>query len=156
MKKLILSVLTPGICLLGSALNFSARAQQLYAVNWYSIAGGGGTATSGVYTVNCTIGQDDATANGALSSSNYTVTDGFWAGISVLQTLGAPPLLISHLNNTVTVYWPNVTGWNLQQNGNLTNSNNWLVNSNWTTLNGTNYLNLNSPTGNLFFRLSSP
>jgi hypothetical protein len=56
----------------------------------------------------------------------------------------------------VTVYWQNVSGWTLQQNGSLANANGWLLNSSWTSSNGTNYLNLTSPTGSLFFRLSNP
>jgi hypothetical protein len=59
-------------------------------------------------------------------------------------------------DNTVTVYWQNVSGWTLHQNGNLANSTGWSVDSSWTTTSGTNYLNLTTPTGNLFFRLSNP
>ncbi|MGH7942663.1 MAG: hypothetical protein ACREFR_16510, partial [Limisphaerales bacterium] len=60
---------------------------------------------------------------------------------------------ISHAGNAVTIYWQNVPGWTLQQNNNPANANGWSVNSSWTTSNGTNYLNVASPTGNLFFRL---
>jgi len=44
--------------------------------------------------------------------------------------------------------------WNLQQNSNLSSPDGWSVNSSWTTPNGTNYVNLTSPPGSLFFRLS--
>ncbi|HXR04103.1 MAG TPA: hypothetical protein VN836_05280, partial [Verrucomicrobiae bacterium] len=86
----------------------------------------------------------------------YSVTGGFWALISVVQTPGAPTLYISRSGNTVTVYWQDVSGWSLQQNGNLATPGGWLVNSSWTTSNGTNYLNLTPLSGNLFFRLSNP
>jgi hypothetical protein len=141
--------------LLFSAFGLPALAQQ-YTINWYKIAAGGGTSTGGVYAVSGTIGQHDATANGALTGGNYQLTGGFWALISVLQTPGAPALKISQSGNTVTVYWQNVSGWNLQQNGNLLNPSGWTINSSWTTSNGTNYLNLTSPPGNLFFRLQHP
>ena len=127
MKRLILS------CLLASAFCLPAVAQQ-YSIDWYKVAGGGGTSTGG----------------------NYSLTGGFWALISVVQTPGAPTLYISHSGNTVTVYWQNVSGWTLHQNGSLANTNGWLLNSSWSTSNGTNYLNLASPTGNLFYRLSNP
>jgi hypothetical protein len=75
---------------------------------------------------------------------------------AVMQTPGAPPLYISHSGDVVTVYWQDVSGWNLQQNTNLLNHAGWSINSNWTTSNGTNSLILTAPTGNLFFRLSNP
>ena len=72
------------------------------------------------------------------------------------QTPGAPTLYITHAGNTVTVYWQNVWGWSLQQNNNLTLALNWTVSGGVPPANGTNYLNLTSPAGNLFFRLSNP
>ena len=92
----------------------------------------------------------------AMTGGNYSLTGGFWAFISVVQTPGAPTLYISQSGKTVTVYWQNVSGWTLQQNNSLTPPLNWTANTSWTTSNGTNYLNLTSPTGNLFFRLANP
>jgi len=76
--------------------------------------------------------------------------------IAVVQTGGAPTLFIRHSGNTVTVYWQAVSGWSLQQNSNLNSSGDWPVNSSWTTSNGTNYLNVTPPAGDLFFRLKQP
>jgi hypothetical protein len=106
------------IVLLAPAL---ARAQQ-YSIDWFSIDGGGGTSTGGVYQVTGTIGQPDA---GAMSGGNYTLTGGFWSLISVLQTPGAPLLTIQRAtNNTVVVFWPSPsTGFNLQENTNLATTN---------------------------------
>lgn len=67
-----------------------------------------------------------------------------------------PNLIITHSGNTVTVYWQNVSGWNLQQVSNLVSSNGWPVKSGWTTSDGSSYLNITPPTGNLFFRLMQP
>ena len=127
---------------------------QTYSIDWYKIAGGGGTSTGGVYSVSGTIGQPDA--SGAMTGGNYSLTGGFWSLISVVQTLGAPTLKISHSGNAVTVYWQDVSGWSLQQNNNLSLPANWSVSGGVTTSNGTNYLNVASPTGNLFFRLQHP
>ncbi len=140
-------------CFLLSVFSFRALGQS-YSIDWYKIAGGGGTSTGGTYQVTGTIGQHDA--GGPMTGGNYSLTGGFWALISVVQTPGAPTLYISESGNTVTVYWQNVSGWNLQQNNNLAVPAGWTGSSGVTTSNGTNYLNITSPTGNLFFRLSNP
>ncbi|MEI8288405.1 MAG: hypothetical protein WCH99_02940 [Verrucomicrobiota bacterium] len=128
---------------------------QSYSVDWYKVSGGGGTSTGATYSVSGTIGQHDA--SGAMSGGNYSVTGGFWALISVVQTPGAPTLYISHSGNAVTVYWQDVAGWNLIQSGSLaTPIGSWSASSSPTLTNGTNYLNLTNPAGNLFFRLKNP
>ncbi len=125
---------------------------QQYSIDWHKIAGGGGTSTNGSYAVSGTIGQPDA--SGAMSGGNYSVMGGYWALINVVQTPGAPTLYVSHSGNTVTVYWQDVAGWHLVQDGNLTTPiGSWSAGSSPTLTNGTNYLNLVSPAGNLFFRL---
>ena len=127
---------------------------QNYRIDWYKVSGGGGTSTGSVYSVSGTIGQHDA--GGPMTGGSYSLNGGFWALTSVLQTAGAPTLYITSSNTTVTVYWQNVPGWNLQQNPNLAAPGGWSASSGVTTSNGTNYLNIASPTGNLFFRLSKP
>jgi hypothetical protein len=146
-----------GLCLLTffilqSAFCLRALGQQ-YSVDWSKVSGGGGTTTGGVYTVSGTVGQHDS--GGPMTGGNYSVTGGFWSLISVVPTPGAPRLAISRSGTTVTVYWQNVSGWSLQQNSNLTAPAGWTASSGVTTANGTNYLNLTSPTGRLFFRLSN-
>ena len=138
-------------CFLLSAFSFQALAQS-YSIDWYKIAGGGGTSTGGTYQVSGTIGQPDA--GGAMTGGNYSLTGGFWSLISVVQTAGAPALCISQSGGTVTVYWQDVSGWSLQQNNNL-------ADGSWTTsgysiitTDGTNSITITSPTGNLFFRLA--
>jgi hypothetical protein len=145
MKKLfVFYFLASGCCL-------PALAQQ-YSIGWYKVAGGGGASTGGVYAVNGTIGQHDA--GGPMTGGNYSLTGGFWALISVVQTPGAPTLYISQSGSTVTVYWQNVSGWTLQQNNNLANTGGWSASSGIITTNGTNYLSIAPPTGNWFFRLT--
>lgn len=146
MKQLFLLILL----LMAAA---AGRAQP-YSVDWSKISGGGGTSSNGQFAVSGTIGQADA--GGAMNGGNYSVTGGFWSLIQVVQTPGAPELLISHSGNTVTVYWQEVSGWNLQQNADLAVTNGWSASSSPTLTNGTNYLNLANPAGNLFFRLKNP
>src|SRR5580658_1156297 len=118
MNRKFISLALVSLCftLLYSALCPRASAQS-YSIDWYKVAGGGGTSTGGTYTVSGTIGQPDA--SGAMTGGNYSLMGGFWALISVMQTPGAPTLYISHSGNTVTVSWQNMSGWVLQQNGNL-------------------------------------
>jgi hypothetical protein len=130
---------------------FSGARAQSYSINWYKVAGGGGTSTSTTYTVSGTIGQPDA--SGAMTGGNYSLTGGFWSLISVIQTSGAPTLYISHSGANVTVYWQNVANWTLQQNANLAVPASWSTSSGITQSNGTNMLSLTQPAGNRFYRL---
>ncbi|HEX5399895.1 MAG TPA: hypothetical protein VFY06_12700 [Verrucomicrobiae bacterium] len=126
---------------------------QSYSINWHKIAGGGGTSTNEQYTVSGTIGQHDA--GGPMTGGNYSLTGGFWAFISVMQTPGAPTLHIGHSGNTVTIYWQDTFGWSLEQNNNLAVTNGWFSSVGVTTTNGVNYLNITLPAGNVFFRLAN-
>jgi hypothetical protein len=145
MKKLLLL-----FWLLIPAIGFA----QSYTIDWYKVSGGGGTSTGATYQVTGTIGQPEA--GGAMSGGNYSLTGGFWSLIAVAQTPGAPTLYIAQSGSTATVYWQNVSGWSLQQNNNLALPANWSASGGVTTSNGTNYLNVTPPTGNLFFRLQHP
>ncbi len=129
---------------------------QLYTIDWYKIAGGGGTSTGATYQVTGTIGQPDAGV--AMSGGSYSVTGGFWSLISVVQTAGLPNLIIvPNGPNSVQILWPNTGNYTLQQNNNLAASANWTT-SGYTisTANGTNSITITSPAGSLFFRLANP
>jgi hypothetical protein len=129
----------------------SARAQS-YSIDWYKIAGGGGTSSNGQYTLSGTIGQHDA--GGPLTGGNYSLTGGFWSLISVVQTIGSPTLTVTHSGNNVIVSWPSPSsGFTLQQNSNLSTTN-WAASGFTISDDGTNKsITLPGPTGNLFFRL---
>ena len=128
---------------------------QSYSIDWYKIAGGGGTSTGATYQVIGTIGQPDA--GGAMSGGSYSVTGGFWSLISVVQTAGLPNLVVMHSGGGVIISWPNTGSYTLQQHANLALANGWAT-SGYTisTANGTNSITITSPAGNLFFRLSNP
>jgi hypothetical protein len=88
-----------------------------YAIDWFTIDGGGGKSTGGVYTVIGTIGQPDA---GSMTGGNFTVEGGFW-GVAVIQTPGAPILSVARTNANVLVSWPApAPGWTLGQTNLLT------------------------------------
>jgi len=92
---------------------FSLAAQ--YAIDWHTIDGGGGTSTGGVYSVSGTIGQPDAgptTTNG-----QYSLMGGFWALPTVIQTEGAPTLMIASAGaGQAQISWtPPSTNWVLQE-----------------------------------------
>jgi hypothetical protein len=78
-------------------------AAQNYSIDWFTIDGGGGSSTGGVYAVSGTIGQPDA---GVMSGGPYSLTGGFWSLLSVVQTPGAPLLSIERTNGGVRVCWP--------------------------------------------------
>ena len=148
------SGMAAAVVLLLTAVNAHS---QPYTINWYKIAGGGGTSTGDVYSVSGTIGQHDA--GGPMTGGSYSLTGGFWSLISVVQTPGAPLLTIT-LNpafSTVTISWPSSGGsFTLQTNGNLATSN-W-VDYGGTVYNaaGTNSITVSPSADNLFFRLKFP
>jgi len=88
---------------------------QIYSIDKFTIDGGGGTSTGGVYSVSGTIGQPDA--SGPLSGGTYTLVGGFWALPGAVQTPGAPLLSVESLGgNNVRVFWPlPATGFVLDQ-----------------------------------------
>ena len=123
---------------------------QSYSIDWYKIAGGGGTSSNGQYTVSGTIGQHDA--GGAMTGGSYSLTGGFWA-LYAVQTPGAPLLTITYAGNQAIVSWPpSVTGWTLQPNATVAGGN-W-VNYGSPVVN--NAVTNAPPTGKLFFRLTQP
>jgi hypothetical protein len=153
--KTVLKFVTAGCLIALASLSLSVAQAQSYAIDWYKIAGGGGTSSGGNYSLSGTIGQADASS--IMSGGNYSVTGGFWSLIQVIQTPGAPTLYVSQTGNVVKVYWQNVSGWNLVQSGNLTTTvTSWSSSTTPTLIGGTNYLSITNPTGNVFFRLKNP
>jgi hypothetical protein len=149
MKKAILALF--GLCFLGGA-----AFAQTYSIDWYSMDGGGGTSTGGVYSISGTIGQFDA---GRLSGGNFTIEGGFWAIIGAVQTPGGPPLrVVRSTTNTVVIAWPAPsTGFSLQQNPVVNNGAGWLGVTNMPVVIGSeNQVIISTPIGNKFYRLKSP
>jgi hypothetical protein len=127
---------------------------QSYTLDWFTIDGGFGTSTGGVYSVSGTIGQPDA---GKMTGGNYSLTGGFWA-LYAVQTPGAPYLWVMRTTtNTVCVWWAlSNLGWHLQATTDLVTTGSVWTACSYTT-NGGNCVFIESvPTGRRFYRLRSP
>lgn len=129
-----------------------------FSLDWSTIDGGGGTSTGGVYSLTGTIGQPDAGAT--MTGGDYSLSGGFWGIIAAVQTPGAPLLTIT-LNpqlSTATLSWPSrSTGFALQQNSDLANTNGWFAYGGTINDNGTiRSVTITPPTGNHFYRLLRP
>lgn len=132
-----------------------ARAQN-FSIDWFTIDGGGGTSTGGVYSVTGTIGQPDA---GHMSGGNFTLDGGFWGIFAAIQTPGAPALrVLKSSTNTVVVAWPaSSTTYSLQQNPVANNAGTWASVTNVPVVVGNeNQVIIAPPQGNRFYRLKSP
>jgi hypothetical protein len=133
----------------------AATAHGQYSIDWFTIDGGGGTSTGGVYSVTGTIGQPDA---GAMSGGNFTIQGGFWGILAAIQSPGVPLLrVVLTSSNTVVVAWPAPsTGFSLQQNS-AVGTTNWSSTTNGVTVVGSeNQVIVASPSGNRFYRLVHP
>ncbi|MCS7338372.1 MAG: hypothetical protein NZ739_09085 [Verrucomicrobiae bacterium] len=146
------ALLVPVLC-----LSLSVFAQ--YSIDWWTIDGGGGTSTGGLYTVSGTIGQPDA--GPVMTGGVYSVQGGFWGVVAAVQTPGAPYLTVARTaTNTVVFSWPlaDSAGWVLQATTNLVSGG-----SVWVTIpppyrtNGPSIEYIESyPVGNKFYRLHKP
>lgn len=67
------------IAILSALVTLSAYAQ--YSIDWYTIDGGGGTSTGGLYSISGTIGQPDA--GETMTGGTYSLTGGFWSLVAV-------------------------------------------------------------------------
>ena len=122
-----------------------------YSITWSTIDGGGGTSTGGVYSVSGTIGQPDA--GGGMTNGQYSVTGGFWALPTAVQTTNAPLLTIAPATpGNATISWsPNTPGFVLQETWSL-------ATANWTnSLSGaTNPVVVPASVPAKFYRLFKP
>lgn len=115
MKARSLSTIGLMVILLLGLSGVTARAQ--YSIDWFTIDGGGGTSTGGVYSVSGTIGQPDASST-PMTNGQYAVTGGFWALPQVVPTEGAPTLtIVAASPGFASVSWTPATGtnWVLQE-----------------------------------------
>ena len=136
---------------LAAAWVVSASAQN-YQIDWYTVDGGGGASTGGVYAVTGTIGQPDA---GRMSGGNFTIEGGFWGIIAAVQTEGAPFLSVWLApTNAVVISWAHPsTGFNLEQNPAL-GGGSWTGVTNVPVQVGEQWqVTVAPPAGNRFFRL---
>lgn len=83
--KRIMALILVGLLL--TVLGLSVRAVGGYALDWWTVDGGGGVSSGGNFGIQGTAGQPDA---GVMSGGNFTVEGGFWGGETVI-----PPANIS-------------------------------------------------------------
>ena len=133
-----------------SAKVLSVSAQS-YSIDWFTIDGGGGTSTGGVYSVSGTIGQPDA--GGPMTNGQYSVTGGFWALPTAIQVSGAPTLtIVPAAPGQATISWtPNTPGFVLQETLSLSPTN-WVNSASGTT----NPITVPATLPTKFYRLSKP
>ena len=148
-----------GIAVLLLGLAVSSVPAQDFTLDWFTMDGGGGKSTGGVYAVTGTIGQPDA---GTLGGGDYTLTGGFWGLVAAVQTPGAPLLSITRTNGSVIVSWPGTaTSFVLEQTSQLLSP---PQTSSWATVPvnqyqtvGTNiHFTISPSVGNQWFRLRKP
>jgi hypothetical protein len=122
MPTITLRHLPYGLVTLAAFTTWLVHAQP-YTIDWHTIDGGGDTSTGGVYSVSGTIGQPDA--GGPMTNGPYSLTGGFWALPTLIQTPDAPAL---HITNAApgfaTIWWtPPTPGFTLQATASLSPTN---------------------------------
>lgn len=133
----------------------AARCQN-YTIDWFTIDGGGGTSTGGVYSLSGTIGQPDA---GRMTGASYALDGGFWGFVGAVQTVGSPLLSVERLGTSVRVFWPlPATGFVLDETGALGGPPaSWLLVGSPYQTNATHIsITVPAPVGNKFYRLRRP
>lgn len=143
-------LLALGFILLHSSFCLRAVGQS-YSIDWFTIDGGGGTSTGGVYSVSGTIGQPDA--GGPLTNGQYSITGGFWALPTAVQVTNAPTLTIVPAGAVqATISWsPATPGFVLQET--------WILSpANWTNSpsGATNPITVPATLPAKFYRLFKP
>jgi hypothetical protein len=145
-------------CVIGGLFGLAVTVlAQSYSVDWFTLDGGGGTSTGGVYAVSGSIGQPDT--GPAMTNGQYSVVGGFWS-VAAVQTPGAPLLSLARTStNTVVLWWPLPdTGWQLQAATNLNQgSGGWTTRPPPYATNATSFYFVEPvPRGNQFYRLHRP
>jgi len=119
LKSFLISLTVNALCVAGVLFAPAGRADE-FNLSWFTLDSGGGTSTGGQFTLSGTIGQPDA---GTLSGGSFKLEGGFWSGVSVVQTPGAPVLRIKLIGGGLAVIsWPvNVQGFALEERSTLGN-----------------------------------
>jgi hypothetical protein len=128
----------------------STRAQN-YSIDWYTIAGGGGTSSGGNFSLSGTIGQP---ATATMSGGNFSLTGGFWSIISLVQTPGAPLLSVVLSGKNAIISWPETSGGFLLQDSQSLTSGTWSAAAGTLVTNGgVVSLTVSAASGYNFYRL---
>jgi hypothetical protein len=137
------------------AWSLAVAQAQNPSINWWTVDGGGGTSTGGVFAVTSTLGQPDA---GRMTGGRFVLDGGFWGLVAASQgEEGAPPLSVSFTTGAVTIRWHlPAEGWVLDQASTLTNATiPWSqvpVNQYQTNTQHV-FITVDPPSGSAFYRL---
>src|SRR5512140_3665990 len=88
-----------------------ASLAQNFSIDWWTVAGGGGTSTGGVFSLTGTAGQP---ASGTtMTNGTFSITGGLWALPMAVQSREAPVLTILPAGpGQATISWaPNTPGF---------------------------------------------
>lgn len=140
-----------------AALLFTTAAahSQNYTLDFLSTEGGGGTSTSGVYTVSSNVGEAVAAAP---EDGSFSVSIGFW---SISAAVSPPFLFATSVGGGVTVKWAKpASGFLLEEGATLAPP----PGTPWTPVPVENYqtnathifLIVPATAGNKFYRLRKP
>lgn len=104
----------PLLALVASVLSSLGQSGGPFELQWSTLDGGGGTSGGGRFALSGTIGQPDA---GTLAGGPFKLEGGFWSGVTLLQSPGAPVLKIKFIGGGLAVLsWPvGVTGFALEE-----------------------------------------
>jgi len=72
-------ILLLAVALAGVSAAWASTSGGGYAIDWFTIDGGGGTSTGGGYSLSGSIGQPDA--GPAQAGGSYALQGGFWVGL---------------------------------------------------------------------------
>lgn len=101
------------VAALAALVTGSRCAAQQFSVTSHVIAGGGGTASGGLFAITGTIAQAEAAPR--LTGGCFSVDPGFWGHYAVISTPGAPTLRTRIVANYVRVaFTPTCGDWVLQ------------------------------------------
>jgi len=123
MKSPIGGAICVSIMLLFNTLSHGQSGGQ-FDLSWSAIDGGGGTSSAGQFQLHGTIGQTDA---GTLAGGNFKLEGGFWSGVTLLQTPGAPILKIKLVHGgQAVISWPlNAVGFTLEETAYVAQPKSW-------------------------------
>src|SRR2546427_1956811 len=143
------------LLILGLWLSAAAVRAQNYSVDWFTVDGGGGTSSGGVYSLSGTIGQPDA---GKLSGGTYTLDGGFWGIVAAVQTPGSPLLTITYSGVNVIISWPApAEGFGLEMRDGLSPGVPWVAVTNTpAAANDQRAVTIGITSGSKFYRLRRP
>jgi hypothetical protein len=128
----------------------SAFAQ--YSIDWFTVDGGGGTSSVGLYEISGSIGQPDA---GSVGAGNYVIEGGFWTDLEAVPEPGPPGLAIELVSpGSALITWPAPsTSYVLQQNTSLTTTNWVAVTNPPIVVHGEMQITVSPTVGNRYYRL---